>query len=180
MSATKMSVTQISAIQTSTTQMSSIDGSAVNSATHASSTEAAPTHPVLVNHSQNSAPAATRSNIVLVVDDSRAEQRLIAGLLAHLNVEVAVVDSGEAALAWLADHVPDLMVIDVVMPGMSGFDLCRQLRSCPDTEQVPVIFCTSKDQEFDRFWGLRQGGSAYLTKPFAPQELIEAVRSCLT
>ncbi len=161
---------------------SSVTHSAVASSLTAgfSTANAATTRPTLVNAPQKSAPdAAMPSKIVLVVDDSRAEQRLIAGLLGHLNVEVVVVDSGEAALAWLADHMPDLMVIDVVMPGMSGFDLCRQLRSRPATEKVPVIFCTSKNQDFDRFWGLRQGGSAYLTKPFAPQELIEAVRSCL-
>ncbi|NJM58555.1 MAG: response regulator [Synechococcales cyanobacterium RU_4_20] len=115
----------------------------------------------------------------LVVDDSRAEQRLIAALLAQMGMTVAAVDSGESALVWLAHQTPDVLVIDVVMPGMSGFDLCRQLRARPETAQVPVIFCTSKDQDFDRFWGLRQGGSVYLTKPFAPQDLIAAVTSCL-
>ncbi len=114
----------------------------------------------------------------LVVDDSRSDQRLIVALLGQMGLSVESVDSGESALEWLTHQVPDLLVIDVVMPGISGFDLCRQLRAKPETEKVPVIFCTSKDQDFDRFWGLRQGGSAYLVKPFAPQELLDAVKTC--
>lgn len=118
--------------------------------------------------------------MALVVDDSRAEQRLLAALLGRLGFTVETADSGESALSWVESNaqVPHLIVIDVVMPGINGFDLCRQLRNRAETAKVPVIFCTSKDQEFDRFWGLRQGGSAYLVKPFAPQELVEAVKSC--
>ena len=123
---------------------------------------------------------ADPEKMALVVDDSRAEQRLLAALLSRLGFAVETADSGESALDWVerSARPPHLIVIDVVMPGINGFDLCRQLRDRAETATVPVIFCTSKDQEFDRFWGLRQGGSAYLVKPFSPQELIEAVRSC--
>ncbi len=117
---------------------------------------------------------------VLVVDDCRSQQRLIEGILKQTGLSVTSVDSAEDALKSLGHILPDLLVLDVVMPGQSGFDLCRHLRSLPATENLPVIFCTSKGQEFDRFWGMRQGGTAYITKPFAPHELINAVKSCLS
>jgi twitching motility two-component system response regulator PilH len=116
---------------------------------------------------------------VLVVDDSRTEQKLIEAILQQIGLRVTTVDTAEAALSALKKEIPDLMVLDVVMPEMSGFDLCRQLRADPSTQQIPIIFCTSKNQEFDRFWALRQGGNAYITKPFAPHELIETVKTCL-
>lgn len=120
-----------------------------------------------------------RRKTILVVEDSRADQRLIEGILGQMGLEVVSADNGEQALEWVAEHPPDLMVVDIVMPGMSGFDLCRQLRANPATQDIPVVFCSSKDREFDRFWGLRQGGTAYITKPFAPSELIDTVFSCL-
>ncbi|KKI99095.1 response regulator [Prochlorothrix hollandica] len=116
---------------------------------------------------------------VLVVDDSRTELKLMEAILHQIGFRVATVDNAEAALSFLETEIPDLLVLDVVMPDMSGFDLCRQLRAKPTTEKLPIIFCSSKDQEFDRFWALRQGGNAYLTKPFAPHELIETVNTCL-
>jgi twitching motility two-component system response regulator PilH len=120
-----------------------------------------------------------KSKTILIVEDSRTDQRLIESILRQLGLMVTCVDSGEQALNWIAQKTPDLMVVDVVMPGISGFDLCRQLRSNPSTEKIPVVLCTSKDEKFDRFWGLRQGAVAYITKPFAPNELIDAVRTCL-
>ena len=116
---------------------------------------------------------------ILAVDDSRSELRLVEAILQQLGFRIITVEHGEDALAFVDREIPDLMVLDVVMPEMSGFDLCRQLRSRPNLDQVPIVFCTSKDQDFDRFWGLRQGGNAYITKPFAPHELIETVKDCL-
>ncbi|MFZ4664870.1 MAG: response regulator transcription factor [Prochlorotrichaceae cyanobacterium] len=116
---------------------------------------------------------------ILAVDDSRTELRLVEAILQQSGFRVVTVENGEDALTFVDREIPDLMVLDVVMPEMSGFDLCRQLRSRPNLDKIPIIFCTSKDQEFDRFWGLRQGGNAYITKPFAPHELIEAVNECL-
>ncbi len=113
---------------------------------------------------------------VLVVEDSRCEQRLIVALLQQLDVQVAVTDSAEAALKWLENNSrPDLIVLDVIMPGLSGLDFCRQIRTNPELEKIPVIFCSSKSQDFDRFWALRQGGNAYLTKPYAPSDLVSTV-----
>jgi two-component system, chemotaxis family, response regulator PixH len=65
----------------------------------------------------------------------------------------------------------------VVMPGMSGFELCRSLRKNPETASIPVIFCTSKNQDIDRLWGMKQGANAYITKPFTREDLIQTVAS---
>lgn len=122
----------------------------------------------------------TANKTVLVVEDSKAEQRLIVSLLQHAGCNVALADSAEAALSWLESNgKPDLIVLDIIMPGMSGLDLCRELRKMPALENVPVVFCSSKNQDFDRFWALRQGGNDYITKPFVPNELIDAVQQHL-
>jgi twitching motility two-component system response regulator PilH len=116
---------------------------------------------------------------VLVVDDSKSEQRLIAALISQLGITVTLANCADEAMSQIAQQVPDLVVLDVVMPGLNGFELCRKIRANVATEKVPVILCSSKDQEFDRFWGLRQGATGYITKPFAPQELIAVVQEHL-
>lgn len=117
---------------------------------------------------------------VLVVEDSRSEQRLIVSLLQQAGLKVALADSAESALNWLTENgQPDLIVLDIIMPGASGLDLCRQIRTNPEFENVPIVFCSSKDQEFDQFWALRQGGNAYITKPFSPSDLVQTVRKHL-
>lgn len=113
---------------------------------------------------------------ILVVEDSRTDQRLIVALLQQVGLKVAACDSAESAWSWLtANERPDLIVLDIVMPGVSGLDLCRQIRANPQFENIPIVFCSSKDQEFDQFWALRQGGNAYITKPFAPLDLVNTV-----
>ncbi|PZV14505.1 MAG: two-component system response regulator [Pseudanabaena sp.] len=113
---------------------------------------------------------------ILVVEDGHAEQQLISSLLLRSGFEVVLQGNAEDAWQWLSNHTPpNLIVLDVIMPGQSGLDLCRTIRNQDKLKQVPIIFCTSKDQEFDKFWALRQGGNAYLTKPFAPKQLLETV-----
>ncbi len=113
---------------------------------------------------------------VLLVEDSRAQQRLIVSLLQTAGLKVALADSAEDALSWLAGNgQPDLIVLDIIMPGISGLDLCREIRANPQFQKIPIVFCSSKDQEFDQFWALRQGGNAYITKPFDPNNLVETV-----
>lgn len=113
---------------------------------------------------------------VLVVEDCRAEQRLIVSLLQHAGLNVVIAETGESALAWLAEHErPNAILLDIVMPGLSGLELCRQLRADPDMGKVPIIFCSAKGKEFDQFWALRQGGNGYIRKPFVPMELIQTV-----
>ncbi len=113
---------------------------------------------------------------VLVVEDCRAEQRLIVSLLKQVGLNVVLAETGESALTWLEENEqPSAILLDIVMPGVSGLELCRQIRSNPQMGKVPIIFCSVKDQEFDQFWALRQGGNGYIKKPFVPKELIQTV-----
>lgn len=117
---------------------------------------------------------------ILIVEDSKSEQRLMSGLLKTLGAEIFAVDNGEEALDWLAkNQQPDLIFLDIVMPEMSGFDVCRKIRTELLIEKVPIIFCSEKSQEYDKFWALRQGGNAYLTKPYSPSDLVKAAKDYL-
>lgn len=117
---------------------------------------------------------------ILVVDDSKSQQRLASGLLKSTGAEISIVDNGESALQWLKDHgQPDVILMDIVMPDMSGLDVCRYIRKEMNLKTVPIIFVSTKDQEFDKFWALRQGGNAYLTKPYSPTDLINTVKDYL-
>ena len=114
---------------------------------------------------------------VLVVEDGHADQQLMTSLLQQSGYEVIAKDSAEEAEHWLLQekHQPDLIIIDIVMPGLSGLDLCRDIRDESNFKSTPIIFCSSKDKEFDQFWAMRQGGNAYLTKPFLPKEFLQTV-----
>lgn len=117
---------------------------------------------------------------ILVVDDSKSQQRLVSGLLKAIGMEVVLADNGQEALTWLNKNgQPDLILIDIVMPDISGFDLCRQIRTELQLEKVPIVFCSQKNQDFDCFWALRQGGNAYLSKPYSPTDLVKTVKEHL-
>ncbi|HEU5330867.1 MAG: response regulator [Thermomicrobiales bacterium] len=113
---------------------------------------------------------------ILVVDDSATDTMLISNPLRAEGYEVITARDGEEALRRLASDSPDLVLLDVIMPGKNGFQLCRQIRNDARYGKLPVILVTSKDQEADKFWGMRQGATAYITKPFASQTLLAAVR----
>ncbi len=113
---------------------------------------------------------------ILVVEDGQAELQVAVGLLTRAGFKVQAADNAEDAWEWLQSNPPpDLILLDIVMPGQSGLELCRTIRTQSELAQIPIIFCSSKKEEFDRFWALRQGGTAYITKPYAPQELLELV-----
>ncbi|WP_017324014.1 PleD family two-component system response regulator [Synechococcus sp. PCC 7336] len=118
---------------------------------------------------------------ILVVEDSRAEQQLIVSLLQNAGHHVQFASSAEEAWEWLkkSPAKPDMIVLDIIMPGATGLDFCRELRQSSEFDSIPVIFCSSKDKEFDQFWALRQGGNAYITKPFAPNEFMTTVQQYL-
>ncbi|MDX1976867.1 MAG: response regulator [Pseudanabaenaceae cyanobacterium bins.68] len=118
---------------------------------------------------------------VLVVEDGNAEQQLMSSLLTKSGLEVIAHSNAEDAWKWLqVNGCPNLVVLDIIMPGESGLDLCRHIRQQNKFKDLPIVFCSSKSQEFDRFWALRQGGNAYITKPFAPKELIDTVYKYLS
>lgn len=119
------------------------------------------------------------SKRLLVVDDEPNLLRAVAACLKAGGYEVTTSRSGREALVQLAEAVPDLVVSDIRMPGMDGYQLARQLRRSPRTALVPIVFLTARDETADRIEGFRAGVDAYLTKPFEPEELIAVVNGIL-
>lgn len=116
---------------------------------------------------------------VLVVEDSPTQRELITDLLKRSGLKVMVATDGMDALEQVQLSCPDLVVLDVVMPRMNGYEVCRRLKTDPKTQNVPVIICSSKGEEFDRYWGMKQGADAYIVKPFQPRELLVTVKQLL-
>ncbi|MGD1910202.1 MAG: PleD family two-component system response regulator [Rivularia sp. (in: cyanobacteria)] len=114
---------------------------------------------------------------ILVVEDSPSELELISHFLNESGYKVIKATGGQEALEKLELEKPDAVITDVVMPGMSGFELCRSLKKNPTTQKVPIVICSSKNQEIDRLWAMRQGADAYLTKPYTREELLRAIKS---
>ncbi|MBE9211678.1 MAG: response regulator [Nostocales cyanobacterium 94392] len=114
---------------------------------------------------------------ILVVEDSPSELELISHFLNESGYKVIKATGGKEALEKLELEKPDAIITDVVMPGMSGFELCRSLKKNPATQKVPIVICSSKNQEIDRLWAMRQGADAYLTKPYTREELLRAIKS---
>ncbi len=116
---------------------------------------------------------------VLVVEDTLSELELISNYLRESGYVVIIATDAKEALNKALNQKPDAIVTDVVMPGMSGFELCRKLKNNPATGQLPIIICSSKGQEIDRFWGIKQGADVYVTKPFTREQLVRAVKSVI-
>jgi twitching motility two-component system response regulator PilH len=114
---------------------------------------------------------------VLVVDDVIAELELISIYLREGGYKVINATNAKEAWEKTLTQKPDVVVTDVVMPGMSGFELCRKLKKNRETQNLPVIVCTSKAQEIDRIWGMKIGVDIYITKPFSQEEIVRAVKS---
>ena len=116
---------------------------------------------------------------VLVVDDSPTEQHVCRRILEKNGFEVVSVEDGEHGLEKAREVRPDVILMDVVMPGMNGFQATRQLARSSDTAHIPVIIITTKDQETDKVWGMRQGARDYIVKPVREDALIASMRAVL-
>ena len=115
---------------------------------------------------------------ILVVEDSPSELELMSYYLKESGYNVIKTTGAKEALKKALSHNNlDVIVTDVVMPGMSGFELCRSLKRNPATQKVPIIICSSKNQEIDRLWAMRQGADAYITKPYTREQLLRAIKS---
>ncbi|WP_228534891.1 response regulator transcription factor [Noviherbaspirillum malthae] len=112
---------------------------------------------------------------ILVVDDSPTERYFLTDILIKNGFSVSTAESGEEALLKVKADKPQLILMDVVMPGQNGFQITRSIARDPETQEVPIIICTSKGQETDRIWGLRQGARDYIVKPVNPQELLSKI-----
>lgn len=119
------------------------------------------------------------SKRLLVVDDEPNLLRAVAAVLRGEGFEVSTARSGREALVAVAQNAPDIIVSDVRMPGMDGFELARRLRHAPNFALLPIIFLTAKDETEDRIEGFRSGVDAYLTKPFEPDELVAVINNIL-
>ncbi|HWP67632.1 MAG TPA: response regulator [Candidatus Limnocylindria bacterium] len=116
---------------------------------------------------------------VLLVEDEKDIRELVRYHLAGEGYEVREADSGEAAAAALRAGVPDLVVLDIMLPGIDGLALCRRLRATEATAGVPIVMLTAKAAEVDRVLGLEMGADDYITKPFSPRELVARVKAVM-
>ncbi len=112
---------------------------------------------------------------ILIVDDSPTERHVLNDLLTKSGYEVVASDNGEDAILKAKLLKPDLILMDVVMPGLNGFQATRAISRDPDTRTIPVILCTSKSQETDKIWGMRQGARDYVVKPVVRDELLTKI-----
>ncbi|WP_366526475.1 response regulator [Acidiferrobacter sp.] len=114
---------------------------------------------------------------ILVVDDSPTELHLLQEMLGRNGFTISTARSGEECLEKLKTMRPDLILMDVVMPGMSGFEATRTISKGPATAGIPIIICTTKGQETDKAWGLRQGAKDYIVKPVVESVLLDKIRA---
>jgi twitching motility two-component system response regulator PilH len=114
---------------------------------------------------------------VLIVDDSKTELMFLTDLLKKNGMTVRAAENAEQAQQQLAQEKPDLILMDVVMPGQNGFQLTRSINRNPEYADIPIIMCTSKNLETDRVWGLRQGAKDYITKPVNAAELMGKIKA---
>ncbi|MEQ1595843.1 MAG: response regulator [Casimicrobium sp.] len=112
---------------------------------------------------------------ILVVDDSPTERHAMSEILRKAGFEVNTCDSGEEALSQAKALLPDLILMDVVMPGLNGFQATRVIARDEATKHIPVIICTTKSQETDKIWGLRQGARDYVVKPVVGADLLDKI-----
>jgi twitching motility two-component system response regulator PilH len=116
---------------------------------------------------------------ILLVEDSQTEAELVIRSLRQAGLTVINARDGIEAQAHLKSSRPDLVILDVILPGQSGFELCRELKTNPSTQQIPVVICSSKDTEVDKMWGDMLGANAYLTKPVNVEELVKTVQGLI-
>ena len=114
---------------------------------------------------------------ILIVDDSPTERHVLNDMLTKSGYEVMASDNGEDAIQKAKSLRPDLILMDVVMPGLNGFQATRAISRDPDTRAIPIILCTSKSQETDKIWGLRQGARDYVVKPVDRDELLDKINA---
>jgi twitching motility two-component system response regulator PilH len=118
--------------------------------------------------------------LVLIADDSPTDQHIIARALENEGFETVVARDGAEAIRLAEQRSPDVILMDIVMPGMNGYQATRQLAQNPSTASIPVVIVSTKTQAADQAWGLRQGAVRYLTKPISDEDLVAAVRAALS
>ena len=116
---------------------------------------------------------------ILVVEDSPSEIELISLYLNKDGYQVITATNATDGMELAAHQQPDVIITDITMDGINGFEFCRLLKAYPDTQRIPVIACTARDRDLDRLWGQKQGVDVYITKPYSQQDITNAVESIL-
>ena len=116
---------------------------------------------------------------VLVVEDSLTDMQVLTSCLRQGGFNVVTSDSGEEALSKISTNKPDIIILDVVLPGRSGYEVCRDIKAEAETKKIPVVICSTKSGEMDKFWGMKQGADAYLAKPVDQDELVRTVKQLI-
>ena len=116
---------------------------------------------------------------VLIVEDSATSRQMIAEILQKSGFTIDLASNGVEALKVMESGLPDLVVLDIIMPQMNGYEFCRKIKGDDKTKNIPVIMCSTKNQEFDRIWGMKNGADAYIAKPFHPNDLVTTVKLLL-
>lgn len=116
---------------------------------------------------------------ILIVDDSPSQLMGIRRIVESLGHEALIAEDGAAGVEAAKRELPDLILMDVVMPNLNGFQATRSITRDPATKHIPVVLVTTKDQETDKVWGMRQGARAYITKPFSDRELSETIENAI-
>jgi len=117
----------------------------------------------------------TKMSTALIVEDVQTDLMILTDYLETIGWRVITAINGEEALNYLSSNKPDIVFLDVVLPGRSGFEICRTIKSQVDTQKIPVVMCSTKNTDMDRFWGLKQGADLYLTKPVNRHDFIEVI-----
>lgn len=116
---------------------------------------------------------------LLVVEDSSVPRQMILEMLKSKKLQVRSAEDGVEALEQVKLDPPDLVILDIVMPKMNGYEVCRKIKNDPATKDVLVLMCSSKGEDFDVYWGMKQGADDYITKPFKSKELVAKIKNLL-
>ncbi len=113
---------------------------------------------------------------ILVVDDDLTQQLIVFKILKNIGLNVIFADDGLQALEQVQRCCPDLVILDILLPKMNGYEVCRRLKSDKKTQNLAVVMCSNKKEDCDHYWGIKQGADAYISKPCHPQELVNTVQ----
>lgn len=116
------------------------------------------------------------NKLIMIVEDSPTDRKIAESVCSGSGYRVITVTEGDKVLATAIEKMPDLILLDVILPNKNGFQVCRQLKSNDATKDIKVIIVSSKDQASDKFWGMKQGADDYITKPYSEDDLIAAIQ----
>jgi two-component system, chemotaxis family, response regulator PixH len=116
---------------------------------------------------------------VLVVEDSRTDLQIISLCLQQSGLDILTAESGEEAITKINNQKPDIIILDIILPGCSGFQICRELKEAAATSNIPIVLCSTKSGQMDRFWGMKQGADAYIPKPIDQEDFVRTVKQLI-